>query len=121
MSGLDTSEAIKKHPNGIFLTASNIGLEGFASIIKDETWHKIASICVPLLVAGLSFLIRRFVKHIECKRGINTYSTIIKELQIELEAPAVTKNKKLQIEKEIEKYKLDIIKLKKDNIKIFID
>ncbi len=42
-------------------------------------------------------------------------------MQAELKSPTVTENKKIQIEKEIEKYKNDIIKLKKDNIKIFID
>jgi hypothetical protein len=121
MKDVGNEDVIKKHPHSVFLTTSNIGLEGFASFIKDETWHKLATVLIPLLVAVVSFIIRRLIAHLDCKRGISTYNNIIGGLEEELQTPDLRPARKNQINKDIEKYKEDIIKLKKGNIKIFID
>jgi hypothetical protein len=114
-------DVVKKHPVNVFLTTSTTALETFASAIKDETWHKLVSVSIPLAVGLVSFLIRRYIKHLECKRGIKTYTSIIEGLQEELNEAGTTKGRKLQLSREITKYKNDIIKLQESNIKIFID
>jgi hypothetical protein len=121
MSTEDINDVSSKPRNIAFLTTSTTGLESLASAIKDETWHRIASVAIPLIVGAISFSIRRYIRHIECKRGINTYGLIILGLEEELGRPNTTKMRRQQILAEIEKYKQDIIKLRKDNIKIFID
>ena len=94
MAEIDAKEIIKKSPNSVFLTSSTFALEGFASFIQDRTWNKVATLVIPIFVGLASFVIRRYIKHFECKRGIITYNNIISGLEDELKSPNTTERKK---------------------------
>lgn len=102
------------------VTALATGLESLSFLVKDITVQRICVIVAPAIALVLTIVYRIIKKDINLKKGVREYKNIIFDMENECKNPSITKERKLLLQKEIEKCRDKINDLRVQNIESLI-